>query len=196
MPSGIGGHIRIPGTPNVDVRVEEWTLDKSIETPDTTDSGSGGFREREATLKDGTGTATIIWRLTASAEDQSLDVGDEALVNLLLGSTGQAYALQILVNSVSTTNTAKGDVIRQRLGFQHKAGGITGPVAAAAAVQWVEEQYQRLMGLGTPVQAPENQRHYLQQGEAVRGEGAGERTGGGSTRSNQPERRDVARQPA
>ncbi|MBT6554039.1 MAG: hypothetical protein HON50_00345 [Candidatus Marinimicrobia bacterium] len=93
-----------------------WSLDISQETVDTTDFGSSGWKESQATLKSWSGSITAIFDESGTAEgalQTGLTAGSTVALDLQLGGgTGSydKYSGSANITSQSVTNDVNGIV--------------------------------------------------------------------------------------
>ena len=93
-----------------------WSLDISQETVDTTDFGSSGWKESQATLKSWSGSITAIFDESGTAEgalQTGLTAGSTVALDLQLGDgTGSydKYSGSANITSQSVTNDVNGIV--------------------------------------------------------------------------------------
>jgi hypothetical protein len=125
MPSGVGGYVGLPGNKRLDVR--NWRFRKSADTQDNSDTGGEGWHTREATLKDSNGSCEVVFKPNIILEDDlTLDIGDTVEAVFNIGSTGKAYAGEIIIKDIETINDATGPIIMQNLTWEG-TGPMTGP---------------------------------------------------------------------
>jgi hypothetical protein len=128
MPSGIGGYIQFPAGRR-DVR--RWTLGKDADIQDATDTSSTGYKLKEATLLDSSGSFEVLWKTGQVLEsDLSVDVGDLLSVVFHIGSTGLGYTGTVLIKHVETVNDGTGPLLMQSCTWEG-TGPMVGPTVVA-----------------------------------------------------------------
>lgn len=132
MSSATGSIITLPDATTIDVT--NMTFNKTVQRQVVTNgSHTDGWDRREATTKSASGSFSIVWNPAKLVDtDQSMDVGDEALVDFGLVSSGKTYECNILITDVNTTCNPQGDVIRQDCNWESN-GVVTNPVTSSPA---------------------------------------------------------------
>ena len=109
---GYAGSCTVGGSAVGDAKA--WSLDISQETVDTTNFGSNGWKESEATLKAWSGSITVLFDGGADAGQAALITGvtsgSSVAVELLTGASGSGTSEMFSGNVIVTTMPVSNDV--------------------------------------------------------------------------------------
>ena len=126
--AGQGGAVRVIGSPAATViGVGKWKLGKKKALANTTNSTSGGIKQRTATVKDQTVTFEMPWESSQDPTDLGFDEGAEISVSLDLGSSGKKWSSSaVVIESVEYSTDFDEDVIRLTIvGYANSAFALT-----------------------------------------------------------------------
>ncbi len=120
---GHGGYVQV-GANRVDVF--NWSFTKKRDKTDVTDSGSGGWRARVATVRDSSGQFELAWDDTVTPESKGFDIGNGATLKMFLGDSGLAYTVNVIFGECQFKNDNQNGVVMLVVPWEGN-GAVTGP---------------------------------------------------------------------
>src|SRR5262245_14758195 len=81
--------------------VTSWTLTKSRDMAEVTHSGSGGWKQRKAAVRDWNATVELPWNSVDTPETVGFDIGAEVDVEFELADAALAYTGPAIVSSLA-----------------------------------------------------------------------------------------------
>jgi hypothetical protein len=102
-----------------------WTLTKTRDMAEVTHSGSQGWKQRKATVRDFSGTVELPWNSVNTPESKGFDIGAEVTLTLQLADSGKSYTAPSLINSLAF-KVDQTDAVRLTVNFMAN-GPLTGP---------------------------------------------------------------------
>ena len=112
---GYSGSCTVGGTAVGEAKA--WSLDVSQETVDTTNFGSAGWKESEATLKSWSGSITVLF-------DGGADAGQAALITGVTSGSSVAVVLSTAATGAGTSEKFSGDVLVTSMPITNDVNGI------------------------------------------------------------------------
>jgi len=98
-----------------DLEIRGWTREETIGTEDTTNTGSGGFRDSVDTIKEASGTVEADWDVDAPPTDDppNIRAGTEAALELYIGDPANDKKFthaKVVIVGVPTASEVRGKV--------------------------------------------------------------------------------------
>lgn len=101
---GMGGSVTVSST---SYPVTEWSANFTNEVQDVTDTGSGGWVARLASVNSCEATFTVYWGAVSGNLASAFAVGNTVAASLVIGASSQSVSGNFIISSFTIKNAAK-----------------------------------------------------------------------------------------